>query len=341
MKTAIHLPSFPSISPRGTKSSNVCDIWDYLKQIFGNKKLKDSKSPKTFAEVYYEWINLRKAQNYQTRTTEDIFKKKLLPILGNIPFEDVTAPLVVKTLIDTVKNPRPIHSYCGWIKQLEIFALNFGYITALKLQGISQLFGARTVYDHFPSIAPEKLPEFFAKIRAEGASDLIFDSYLIGLYTLLRPGEFIRLRWSWIKGDIIHIPVGITRTKKSHDVPITPQLQRVLDRRPQRSEFILFSTRFLKHHVKRDTLAKFLREHGFKGILVPHGLRAIGRSWMAQNGIPFEISERCLSHVFVSNTIMAYDRPPLLELRRIAMVEWCQFVENCNEKSKAIILTNV
>ena len=124
------------------------------------------------------------------------------------------------------------------------------------------------------------------------------------------------------------------KMKRSHRVPISKQLKKLLEHRAKVSEFILFSPRNLEKHILPDTLEKFLRTHGFRGVLVPHGVRSIGRTWMSETRVPFDVAELCLAHAVGSQTVQAYDRSDLLEERKKVMQEWCDFVETCFNQKK-------
>lgn len=292
---------------------------------------KDVDHPDTFEAIYNDWLAFKKSQIKETSHLESAFKRVFLPKFGPLPFEMVTAPMVIEVLKDYCKKSKleTVKKYAGWIKQLEIYAVNYGYIVIPKLQGINKVFPQPKVINR-PSIPPSELPAFFAKIKVEAAtSPLMLDALLIGFYTLLRPGEYCRLRWDWIKDDVIYVPAEVMKMKRPHRVPITPQLQAVLDRRLKISEYVLFSPRVINKPIKTDAVEKFLREHGFRDILVPHGIRAIGRTWMSENKVPFATAELCLAHSVGSATVQAYDRADMLDERKEVMAKWCAFVESC------------
>ena len=50
----------------------------------------------------------------------------------------------------------------------------------------------------------------------------------------------------------------------------------LLAHRVKASEYVLFSPRNLNKHIVPDTIEKFLRTHGFRGILVQHGSNESG-----------------------------------------------------------------
>ena len=64
------------------------------------------------------------------------------------------------------------------------------------------------------------------------------------------------------------------------------------------------------------------------GILVPHGIRSIGRTWMAEKGVDTNVAEACLAHRLGNTVQITYNRSDLLDLRRSVMQEWCDFVSD-------------
>ena len=92
----------------------------------------------------------------------------------------------------------------------------------------------------------------------------------------------------------------------------------------------LFSAQTINGHTSSDTLGKLLRTNGYRDKLVGHGIRSIGRNWMAfhENEIPFSVAEMCLSHVVGNQVTRAYFRTDLLEERKNAMNMWSKYVES-------------
>lgn len=129
---------------------------------------------------------------------------------------------------------------------------------------------------------------------------------------------------------MITVPAEAMKMKRPQRVPVSPQLATVLEHRLHVCPLV-FPSRNLLNPVSTNALGLFLRRHGFIGRLVPHGIRSIGRSWMEDHGVPFNVAEACLAHSSGTQTVQAYQRSDLLEERRAPMAEWCKFVEGCAE----------
>jgi integrase len=57
-----------------------------------------------------------------------------------------------------------------------------------------------------------------------------------------------------------------------------------------------------------------------------HGFRSSARSWMADQGVAFELAEACLAHQVGNAVVQAYQRSSMLERRRPIMSAWSAFV---------------
>lgn len=161
------------------------------------------------------------------------------------------------------------------------------------------------------------------------------------LYTLLRPNEYCSLEWSWInfEDNTITVPAEVMKMKLPHVVPITKQMLTLLLNRPRVGKYVFPATQGkVAQHFSTNSASLFLRRHGFKDKLVPHGIRSIGRTWMHDHDIPFDVAEKCLAHTVGTSTQLAYDRSDLLEKRREAMQQWSDFVEDCLKGGADLLL---
>ncbi len=62
------------------------------------------------------------------------------------------------------------------------------------------------------------------------------------------------------------------------------------------------------------------------GEFTVHGMRSAARSWMADNGVEFELAEACLAHAVGNAVVQAYQRSSMLERRRPIMQAWASFL---------------
>lgn len=309
------------------------------------RTLKVSKSV-DFLSIYKEWLALKKTQIKNWRDIDLRFKRYLLPVFGSMNFKDIT-PLALKEALEGDLGRRAkletIKRICGNLRNLEVYAFNSGLIDQLRWQNLAAVFPApSTKRKNRPSVSYTELPEVLFRLRIEGVrAHTTWAVLLCGFYTLLRPGEYTVLRWDWIdfNSRLITVPAEVMKMKREHLVPMSRQLVELLEGLPRHSEFVFPSPQGKgKKPVSTNSASQFLRRNGFADILVPHGIRAIGRSWMFDNRVPFEVGELCIAHAVGSQTVQAYVRSDRLEERREAMQRWCDYVEVCLKGGAEMLL---
>lgn len=140
-------------------------------------------------------------------------------------------------------------------------------VHARILTYIFRTLGKRTkLENHFERI-PRK--RHTAESRRELTADelkLILDTtdgwihrlIMIGIYTGLRLGDCCNLRWSEIKGNLIVLKPRKTRqTNKTIHVPIHPELLKMLDALPRKTEYVHpaaaeeYRTRYIQLHLQK------------------------------------------------------------------------------------------
>ena len=299
-----------------------------------------------FVTVYKEWLQLKKAQIKNWRDISLRFNRYLLPEFGSVKFKDIT-PLALKGSLEGDLGRRAkletIKRICGNLRNLEVYAFNSGYIDQLRWQNLAAVFPPpSTKRKNRPSVSYTELPEVLFRLQVEGVrAHTTWAVLLCGFYTLLRPGEYTALRWSWIDFDskLITVPAEVMKMKREHLVPMSRQLVALLESLPRHSEFVFPSPQGkVQKPVSTNSASQFLRRNGFADVLVPHGIRAIGRSWMFDNAVPFEVGELCIAHSVGSLTVQAYVRSDRLDERREAMQRWCDYVEVCLKGGAEMLL---
>ena len=62
------------------------------------------------------------------------------------------------------------------------------------------------------------------------------------------------------------------------------------------------------------------------GDFTVHGMRSAARSWMADQGVAFELAEAGLGNQVGNAVVQAYQRSSMLERRRPVLAAWATFV---------------
>lgn len=286
----------------------------------------------TLKDAFVLWCNLKRGRIVSYKDEKKRIEFYLMRHLGNRQLDEITAPLVIKTVqvIERDGKQSTLKRILMRLREIMELAVCAGYIDANPLHRVSRVFApARSTA--MPSVDWRDLPAAMRVIK--DAPIRMQNYFLFSLCSMLRPGEVAKLEKSWIIGDVIHIPASEMKKGRPHRVPITSLMKELLKREkmlsPHPKNKYVFAGRASNSHISKQALAKWLHASGLKGQLVAHGLRSIARCWMADNGVNFEIAEACLSHVVGDHVYRAYQRSDFLESRKTVMERWCSYVLFC------------
>lgn len=293
----------------------------------------------TFNDAYALWKSLKKGEIVSYRSERLRLEKYVLPKLRLKQIDQITAPMIINLLkLIELTGKRATMKRC-LMRTKEIFdlAVCAGYVHHNPINGLSRLFKPPKKKPR-PSIPWQSLPEVLS-VMEEKAPKRIKHIFLLSLYSMLRPGEVAKLRWDWIENNTLTIPAEEMKMRRVHRVPLTAFATDLLreiksDTKHKRSVFI-FPGQKSYNHVNSQTLTNYMRSQDFfKDRLVPHGLRSIARSWLADQGISYEIAESCLAHVVGDSVSRAYQRSDFLEARKEVMEQWSSFIRACAQSSQ-------
>jgi integrase len=180
----------------------------------------------------------------------------------------------------------------------------------------------RTKTQSHPSMPWQDLPTFVRALRAK--ENMAAWCLEFQILTCARPGEARGATWDEIDLDAAIWTVHSSRMKMGteHRVPLVPKAVALLQRLAEiKSSPLVFPGRF-GERLAPATVAK----HVPVGIHA-HGFRASFANWSAENGLDFEVTEKCLAHVVHGKTTLAYRRTDLLDARREMLQRWASFLE--------------
>lgn len=289
------------------------------------------KTTANFADALKKLMELKVANKKITATGAEkkmrIFRNSL-PALCAMKIEDITAPIAIAHLQPVADETKTMAQYLAqMIKETEIFAVNIGLKSGLCLQGILKAFPSVVANtEHRTSCHPSEFDKVLAGLAKSGQQALVY----FGIYTLLRESEIVAARAEWINRDTmsIDVPAEVMKMKRPHRIPITPQINELLKQLPPNGW--LFPSPMTGKNLTANCL-----KHQFKPVrhlCCVHGIRSVGRTFMSENGVPFDVAEECLAHVRGNAVSRAYDRSDLLEERREVMRKWCEFVDSKRPK---------
>lgn len=300
------------------------------------KKELELEPPKSFTvkDAFRFWCSKKKGRIISYPDEKRRLENYIISKIGSRQLDTITPPVLIKLLEPVEKDGKRSTVKRLLMRVREIFdmAVNAGYLHSNPLTKITKVFAVPTV-KHMPAVDWKELPIVVSQIESLAPAKYRLLFYF-SLATLLRPGEVISIRLEWISDEAITIPAENMKMKRVHRIPLTPYLISLINvakkiRKNKRSPF-LFPAGNANKPISSQALAKWL--HGqevFKDRLVAHGLRSIGRSWFADNDVPFEVAEACLAHVVGSQVVRAYQRGDYFASRSKVMLSWHAYIQQC------------
>ncbi len=288
----------------------------------------------TVRDAFKFWCSKKKGRIISYRDEKLRLEKYVISKIGSRQLDSITPPILIKLMEPIEQEGKQSTVKRLLMRTREIFdmAVNAGYLHSNPLAKITKVFPVPTV-THMPSVDWKELPVVISQIEAIAPPKYKILFYF-SLATLLRPGEVVAIRLDWINEESITIPAEYMKMKRTHRIPLTPYLIALVTlaknaRKNKRSPF-LFPSNSGNKPISSQALAKWM--HGQKEFcerLVPHGLRSIGRSWFADNDVPFEVAEACLAHLTGSQVVRAYQRGDYFASRSKILLSWHAYIQTC------------
>ena len=179
---------------------------------------------------------------------------------------------------------------------------------------------------HTKALDPGDIADALATVEASTSSEAVKLAFRFGV---LCASRFIEIRHAtWGEIDLAaarwRIPAGKMKMKQPHDIPLSDAALECLERakalRKDTSPDALLFPSPRSGPISRDTMRKMLAKAGIDAD--PHGIaRATFRTWCAETGADFWVSEAALAHS-KSGVQAAYDRSTLFNRRIPLMQSW-------------------
>jgi integrase len=180
---------------------------------------------------------------------------------------------------------------------------------------------------HHAAMPYADLPAFMAKLAV--TPGVASQALAFTILTCVRTGEALGATWDEISFDeaVWRVPSRRMKMAKPHDVPLSDAAVAILRtqeiRRTDRNDPV-FPGRPMRP-LSNMAMAMLMRRLG-AGDFTVHGMRSAARSWMADQGVAFELAEACLAHQVGNAVVQAYQRSSMLERRRPIMSAWASFL---------------
>lgn len=299
----------------------------------------------TLDEAFDCWIQNVYTPRVSEKTrinTKRTYRLHIQPYLGVIRVGKITAANISDTLNAMEDTPSQQMQACSILCRIFDFLIFRSVLSYNPCFGLSKLYrNGNYQVIHYPSVKYFQLPDILHKFLSN--KDICLEArflFLFSLCTLLRPIENVSMEWSSVNESqlTMTIPPVKMKMRREFRLPITPLILKILRsmrrlRINLKNPYVFYSMLplFSSGHVSRTFLSRLLKRH-LGGILCPHGIRALGRGWLVDNDVPFDIAEMILSHQLHNKVATAYIRSDYLDQRRYWCEKWCQYI---TEQDKA------
>jgi integrase len=192
------------------------------------------------------------------------------------------------------------------------------------------------VRGHHAAMPYADLPAFMVRLAEIDTTASRALQFLI--LTCARTSEVLHMTWDEVSfGDAIwRVPSARMKMQEPHDVPLSEDALRLLgDQMGERGKNPFVFPGKPRQSLSSMAMAMLMRRMGADEFTV-HGFRSAARSWMADQGIAFELAESALAHTVGNSIVQAYQRPSMLERRRPLMQSWSDFVTGADTKVIAL-----
>jgi integrase len=183
----------------------------------------------------------------------------------------------------------------------------------------------KLAHGHHKAMPYAEAPAFMARLaETPGVASRALQFTIL---TCARTSETLGMIWDEVdfQNAVWRVPAGRMKMAKPHAVPLSDAGVAIL--RAQEAERgenpHVFPGRPMRG-LSNMALAMVMRRMGVDA--TTHGFRSSARSWMADQGVAFELAEAALAHTVGNAVVQAYQRSSMLERRRPILQAWADFV---------------
>jgi len=260
-----------------------------------------------FKEEYLNYVSSLKSPTYIKSI--NLSFRQFYNFIGNIPLSEIDVRKLDKFITVTfARTQRGSHLYYRTLKAAFSKAVSWDYIQENPFKKIKFPRVSKS-YPVFISV------EEFKMILSQTKEDFLNDLFTTALYTGMRLGELVNLRWNWVDQDISTIQIKCTndfqtKSKKERIIPINSTLETVLfSRKFQiknacKSEYVFTNPIGIK--LNEDFVSKkfkkAVRSAGLNDEIHFHTLRHSFASLLVQKGVSLYVVKELLGHEDLATT---------------------------------------
>jgi len=323
-RTKVSLGTYPALSLAQARSIRE-EYRSLLAQGIDPQEHKEQEQKAAIEHIENSLLSVanrwkaKKVQKVEAETLKKDWRRMeiyLFPFIGDMPINEILPKVVIEALESLYNQGKgdTLKRTIRLLNEVLNFAVNYGLIAFNPCLRINEVFNFGKSTNN-PAITPKELPELIKAVMYSSAAIQTKLLFKFQLLTMVRPAEASNATWSEIdfKKSLWTIPAN--RMKKRHPfvIPLSSQAMAILNKMKSisvKSEYVFQSWIKSNQPMSSQTINKMLVDLGYKNKQTAHGLRTIGRTYLADQR-------------------KIYDRADFLEQRKPVMQLWGDYVEQC------------
>lgn len=294
---------------------------------------KNRNTNKSFPNIYELWfshwqegVSAKHAQN-----SKSLIDRHAMKYLSHMNVDDIKAVHIVSVLreIEKTGSLSQIRRLKSRLNQIFRFAISSGLCEHNPTSIITLDIFKKHEEEAHDSLSLNEIYLLNDLFKNDSINITTRNAIEMILRSMLRLQEVILMRFDYIEGDVIRLPAEIMKNREEHLVPITPQIQKIIDKQKNKSPFIFPDNEKepLKKHTPNYTLNKF----GIASTI--HGFRHLA-STILNESLLFhpDIIEASLAHKDRNKIRGTYNLAKYIERRRELLQWWSDFIDKCDTK---------
>jgi integrase len=288
-----------------------------------------------FENLAWEWFSKQNWTDGHARTVKGRLKNKIVPWLGNMPVNEITAQDVLQICrrIEDSGKIETAHRVKTICSQIFKYCVALGLIDSDPCRDLAKALTPAKTKNMACITDPVKVGGLMRAIDGYKGSDVVRAALKLAPLVFVRPGELRHAEWSEIDFDrsLWKIPAVKMKMKQPHIVPLCNRAVEIIkDIKPLtgNGRYIFPSIRSTDRPMSDNTILSALRQMGYpKEEMTGHGFRGMASTLLHEKGWDSIIIERQLAHSDSNSVRGAYNHAVFLSERKKMMQEWSDYLD--------------
>jgi len=337
-----HYPEVSLLDARQERDNNK----QLLKKGINPARVKSSLSitKPTFSEMFDKWIDSKK-DIWTSGYFDDTLQRAnnyLMPILSNLPVEDIKSPDMLNLLlkIQDMGKLDMLKKVKGIANGVFGYSVGMGLINVNPVRDLPNDIFKKIPIKHYVTITdPREIAGLLNKLNQYHGSHEVNTALKLAPHLMLRPSELSGLLWSEIDFDEKLIRIGSDRMKmkRMHLVPLSKQTFAIFQKLSKRytvSAFVFPGARNNNKPITPDSLRNAIRKLGIsKDKFTTHSFRSMASTRLNEFNYKGDVIEIQLSHSPKDKIRSAYNHAEYLPERKKMMQDWSDYLDKLLNKT--------